>query len=176
LRTGDLGFLYRGELYVTGRTKDVILIRGQKHCPQDVEYTAEQSHPALRPAGGAAFSVLQSEEERVVIVHELEPHSVGKADYAEVFGSMQQAIAAVHGLQVFAAILLKAGGLPRTTSGKIQRSLCRERFLNDGFVSVAHYGSFFPNCSTSADQTRTKATKFCADAAGNEPAVSARVA
>jgi len=176
LRTGDLGFLYRGELYVTGRTKDTIVIRGQKHCPQDIEYTAEHSHSALRPDGGAAFSVVHGDEERLVIAHELEPHSVGKTDYTEVFGNMQQVIAEIHGLQVFEAVLLKAGGLPRTTSGKIQRSLCKERFLNDSFVSLARYGGLSANDSARAKQADINGNDFCPDAASSRPAVYTSVA
>ena len=70
LRTGDLGFLHAGELFVTGRLKDLIIIRGHNHYPQDIELTVEQSHPALRPGCGAAFSVPVSGEERLVIVQE----------------------------------------------------------------------------------------------------------
>jgi acyl-CoA synthetase (AMP-forming)/AMP-acid ligase II len=176
LRTGDLGFLYQGELYVTGRTKDVIVIRGQKHCPQDLEYTAERSHPALRPDSGAAFSVTHANEERLVIAHELQPHSVGKTDYMEVFGNMQQAIAGIHGLQVFDAILLKAGGLPRTTSGKIQRGLCKDRFLNDSFASVARYSVSFPNWGTRTNRVTSHENQFGADAASSQLAVYTPVA
>src|SRR4029077_2284192 len=72
LRTGDLGFLRGGELFVTGRLKDLIIIRGRNLYPQDIELTVERSHPALRPGCGAAFSIELGQEERLVVVHEHE--------------------------------------------------------------------------------------------------------
>lgn len=129
LRTGDLGFLLEGELFVTGRIKDVIIIRGQNHYPQDIEATVEKSHPALRSGCGAAFTVEIKGEERLVIVQEVERSYLRKLNVNEVVGNIYQAIAAQHGLQTYATVLIKTGSIPKTSSGKIQRYACRSGFL-----------------------------------------------
>jgi acyl carrier protein len=128
LRTGDLGFLQDGELFVTGRLKDLIIIRGRNHYPQDIELTVEQSHPALRPGGGIAFSVDVLGEERLVIVHEVE-RQFRNLDIEDVAGAIRQAVAGQHELQVYAVTLVKVGSIPKTSSGKPQRNACREKFL-----------------------------------------------
>ena len=134
LRTGDLGFLKDGELFVTGRIKDLIIIRGTNHYPQDIEWTVEQSHPALRPGYGAAFSVDVDDEERLVIVQEVERH-YRNLDVDEVVESIRQAVAKYHELEVHAVLLLKTGSILKTSSGKIQRGGCRAGFL-DGSLDV----------------------------------------
>jgi acyl-CoA synthetase (AMP-forming)/AMP-acid ligase II len=135
LRTGDLGFLQDGELFITGRIKDVIIIRGQNHYPQDIELTVEKSHPALRPGCGAAFAVEVKGSERLVVVQEVERTYLRKLDVNEVVGSIRQAVAAEHALQVYATVLVKTGSIPKTSSGKIQRHACRSGFLA-GSLSV----------------------------------------
>ncbi|MEW6495755.1 MAG: fatty acyl-AMP ligase [Cyanobacteriota bacterium] len=129
LRTGDLGFLQDGELFITGRIKDVIIIRGQNHYPQDIELTVEKSHPALRPGCGAAFAVQVKGQERVVVVQEVERSYLRKLNTNEVVGNIQKAIAAQHALQIYATVLVKTGSIPKTSSGKIQRHACRSGFL-----------------------------------------------
>src|SRR5947209_16461142 len=131
LRTGDLGFLYDGELFIAGRLKDLIIIRGNNHYPQDIELTVEQSHPALRAGCGVAFSVDVDGEERLVVVQEVERQYL-RADMTEVVGSIRQAIAEQHELQVYAVVLIKPGSMLKTSSGKIQRRACRESFLAKG--------------------------------------------
>ncbi|HEY9669418.1 MAG TPA: fatty acyl-AMP ligase [Coleofasciculaceae cyanobacterium] len=129
LRTGDLGFLQDGELFITGRIKDVIIIRGQNHYPQDIELTVEKSHPALRQGCGAAFAVDVKGQERVVVVQEVERSYLRHLNTQEVIGSIQKAVAAEHALQVYATVLVKTGSIPKTSSGKIQRHACRFGFL-----------------------------------------------
>ena len=141
LRTGDLGFLKAGELFVTGRMKDLIIIRGTNHYPQDIEWTVEQSHPALRPGYGAAFSVDLDGEERLVVVQEVERH-YRNLDVDEVVGAIRQAVAEYHELEVYAVLLLKTGSILKTSSGKIQRHGCRAGFL-DGSLEVV--GSWTSN-------------------------------
>jgi len=128
LRTGDLGFLQDRELFVTGRIKDLILIRGRNHYPQDIELTVEESHPALRPSCGIAFSIDVLSEERLVIVHEVE-RQFRNLDVEEVVGAIRQAVARQHELPVYAVALVKVGSIPKTSSGKPQRNACREKFL-----------------------------------------------
>ncbi len=128
LRTGDLGFLLDEELFITGRLKDLIIIRGSNHYPQDIELTAEQSHSSLRPGAGAAFSVEIAGEERLVVVQEVDRH-FRQLDLADVAATIRQAIAREHQLQAHAVVLLRPGAIPKTSSGKIQRRACRSRFL-----------------------------------------------
>ncbi len=129
LRTGDLGFLDGGELFVTGRLKDLIVIRGRNHYPQDVEQTALRSHEGLRAGSGAAFSVEEGGEERLVVVQEVSRQAAAGVDVEEVAGAIRRAVASEHGVQVHAVAVVRPGGVPKTTSGKVQRRECRARFL-----------------------------------------------
>ena len=133
LRTGDLGFLRNGELFVTGRIKDLIVIRGQNHYPQDIECTVEESHPAVRAGCSAAFSIDVGEDEGLVILAELQQRRPSHEDRAvdtESLGeTIRQAVAEAHGLHVHALKFLPPGAMPKTSSGKIQRHACREGFL-----------------------------------------------
>jgi acyl-CoA synthetase (AMP-forming)/AMP-acid ligase II len=133
LRTGDLGFIKDGELFVTGRIKDVVIIRGRNHYPQDIELTVEQSHPSLRTGHGAALGVNFQGEEKLIIIQEVKSEYNHKLDLDEVLGNICEAVRDEHELQVYAVILTKAGSIPKTSSGKIQRSACRNRFLNEIF-------------------------------------------
>jgi acyl-CoA synthetase (AMP-forming)/AMP-acid ligase II/acyl carrier protein len=138
LRTGDLGFLENGELFITGRLKDLIIIRGLNHYPQDIELTAQTSHPALRPAGGAAFSVTSGPSEQLVIVHEVERTS-RNADPDTIIAAIRQAVAQRHDLQVSAIVLLTPGRLPKTSSGKTRRSACRAAYLSNTLEPLAQW-------------------------------------
>ena len=129
LRTGDLGFLSDGELFITGRIKDVIIIRGQNHYPQDIELTVQKSHPALRLNFGAAFTVKRKSSELLVIIQEIERSYLRQLNVKEVIGNIRQAVTTEHNLQVEATFLVKTGSLPKTSSGKIRRYACREQFL-----------------------------------------------
>lgn len=137
LRTGDLGFIKDGELFITGRLKDLIIIRGRNHYPQDIELSVERSHVTLRPAGGAAFSIEAEGEERLVIVHELEFRQ--RPDLKQVINCIRQSVIENHELQVYAVTLIRAGTLPKTSSGKIQRRACRAEFLADKLNALAQW-------------------------------------
>ena len=128
LRTGDLGFLQNGELFITGRLKDLIIIRGRNYYPQDVELTVEQSHPVLRPGSGAAFTVDIDTQEQLVIVQEVHRHGLRSLNVPEVVQAIRQAVTEHHDLRVHAILLLKTGSIPKTSSGKIQRHACRQEF------------------------------------------------
>jgi acyl-CoA synthetase (AMP-forming)/AMP-acid ligase II/acyl carrier protein len=137
LRTGDLGFFHGDELYVTGRLKDLIIIRGRNHYPQDIEATVEQAHPALRQGAGAAFAITQGATEQLVIVQELERSALRTVDTDAVVAAIRGAVAQHHELQLGAIGLLKTNAMPKTSSGKIQRHLCRAKFL-DGQLNLVH--------------------------------------
>ncbi|WP_198299707.1 non-ribosomal peptide synthetase [Tumebacillus avium] len=136
LRTGDLGFLVEGELFVTGRLKDLIIIRGRNHYPQDVEFTVSEAHLAVPAGAVAAFSVEVDGEERLVVVTEVE-RAHRKGNLAEVTASIRQGVAEHHELQTYGVVLIKPASIPKTSSGKIQRHACRQRFL-DGTLDVLH--------------------------------------
>jgi len=129
LRTGDLGFLAGGELFITGRVKDLIIMRGRNLYPQDIELTSEQSHPALRSGGVAAFSIEVNREEQLVVVQELEFRQ--KPNLDDVASAIREAVVADHEVQVYAVVLIKPGTIAKTTSGKIQRRACRAAYLAD---------------------------------------------
>ncbi|OUL26109.1 condensation domain-containing protein [Nostoc sp. 106C] len=127
LRTGDLGFLDHGEVFITGRAKDLIIIRGRNLYPQDIELTAERSHPSLRLGSCAAFAVEVDNEERLVVVQELEFRA--KPNYEEVISNIRQAVAEEYEIQVYAVVLIKPGTICKTSSGKIQRRATKAAFL-----------------------------------------------
>jgi amino acid adenylation domain-containing protein len=130
LRTGDLGFLDEaGELFVTGRLKDLIIIRGRNLYPQDIELTAERSHKALRLGSNAAFTVEVDNEERLVVLQELEFRA--KPNLEEVITAIRQGVTEAHEIEVYGVVLIKAGSIPKTSSGKIQRRATRNQFLED---------------------------------------------
>ena len=139
LRTGDLGFLEdSSELYVTGRIKDLIIVRGINHYPQDIERTVQTAHPALRPNCGAAFSVTDERgEETLVIVQEIERTERNRIDPAEVTGLIRENVTEQHELFARHIVLIRPGHLPKTTSGKIQRSLARKLWLGGNFDDLA---------------------------------------
>ena len=135
LRTGDLGFIYRGELFLTGRLKDLIIVRGRNYYPHDLEWTAEQSHPGLRRGCGAAFSIENQTGERVVLVYEIEK-KLPESDMAEVMRCVRRALADEYELEVHHVVLVKSGTIPITSSGKIQRYACKAYF-ESGQLAVA---------------------------------------
>jgi acyl-CoA synthetase (AMP-forming)/AMP-acid ligase II len=138
LRTGDLGFLdENSELYITGRIKDLIIIRGVNHYPQDIENTVQDCHPALRQHCGAAFSVLgQNDEEQLVIVQEVERIYRHRFTIGEVIESVREAVTREHDIAPREIVLIRTGALPQTTSGKIQRGLTKQMFLAGSLAVV----------------------------------------
>jgi acyl-CoA synthetase (AMP-forming)/AMP-acid ligase II len=133
LRTGDLGLLWHGELFVTGRLKDVIIIRGRKHYAPDIEATVEHCHPAIRSFGSATFAVETVEGEGLAVMAELERckehRKRGELTDGSVIEAIREAVAERHEIEAHAVTLLAPGAIPRTTSGKLRRRNCRRAFL-----------------------------------------------
>jgi len=135
LRTGDLGFLDGEELYVTGRLKDAIVVRGRNLYPQDIEQVVHACHPAVRPGSGAAVPIDAGGEEGVAIVQEVYED---RLDHWEpVMESIRREVADAFGVQVHAVLLLRPGGIPKTSSGKIQRHACERAVRSGGLPVVA---------------------------------------
>lgn len=129
LRTGDLGYLKEGELYVSGRLKDLIIVNGHNYAPQDLEFIAENSHPGLQLGCSAAFNI-QHDDSRIVIVLEVKRSQLRRPDqWPEIKTAVSNAIFSHYGLQVDDVVLVKTATIPKTSSGKIQRSRCRAAYL-----------------------------------------------
>ncbi|MBC3917143.1 amino acid adenylation domain-containing protein [Undibacterium sp. CY18W] len=137
LRTGDMGFMHQGHLFVTGRLKDMLLFRGQCHYPNDIEATSGRSHEAAVPESGAAFSVTPGDEdaECLVIVQEILKQT--GVDYQHIVNTIRASVAEEHQLSSHAIVLIRKGTLPRTTSGKVRRAAVRQAYL-DGSLPVLH--------------------------------------
>ncbi len=133
LRTGDLGFMQDGKLFVAGRLKDLIIVRGMNFYPQDIEQTVQQAHPRLRGDCGAAFTVEVDHRQQLVVVQEVERRKQGNLEV--IFDGVVRAVAAEHELPLDAIVLVKAGSIPKTSSGKIQRHACCSGYL-DGSLAV----------------------------------------
>ena len=136
LRTGDLGFLCDGQLYVTGRLKNLIIIRGRNHYPEDIEHTIQSAYDGLRAGYCAAFSVEVDNRDQLVVVQEIEPRH-RDLDTVSAIRAIRAVIAGRHELEVHAVVLVKAGNVPNTSSGKTRRAACRERYLQGELEIVA---------------------------------------
>lgn len=156
LRTGDLGFFRNGELYICGRIKDVIIIRGANHYPQDIEGTVSAAHKALRPGCACAFSIAHDGEEKLVVVQEVRDEAAeqiardapaGRSSLAEeIVAAIRHAVADEHELQAWGVVLIAPRALPKTSSGKLQHAGCRDDFLHNRLETLYQdlLGEFAP--------------------------------
>jgi acyl-CoA synthetase (AMP-forming)/AMP-acid ligase II len=136
LRTGDLGFLHQGDLYITGRIKDLIIINGQNHYPHDIETTAACSHAALKGHANAAFSVDCEAGERLILVQEVGAR-FDRTGLDEVVRAVRWAVVEGHDLHVDAVLLVPVGTVSKTSSGKIQRNRCRAAYVAGDLERIA---------------------------------------
>lgn len=139
LRTGDLGFLHAGELYITGRLKDLIIIRGRNLIPQDIEQTVERCDPILRPAFVAAVSVEVAGAEKLVVVAEVRRDARHDMDSAALVRRIRSAVLAEYEVDVSAVALLRPGSFPKTSSGKTQRAKVRRDYLAGELATLAQW-------------------------------------
>ena len=133
MRTGDLGFLQDNELFVTGRIKELIIIAGRNHYPQDIEWTLQSAAPAFRKGCGAAFSVTEEGKEQLVVMQEISS-DCAQTDFRSLALEGVRAVSSRHGVSPRTIVLIAAGTLPKTSSGKIQRSEARKLFTGGNMV------------------------------------------
>jgi acyl-CoA synthetase (AMP-forming)/AMP-acid ligase II/acyl carrier protein len=134
IRTGDLGFMHDSALYITGRLKEMIIIRGVKYYPQDIEL----SHALLRKGCGAAFSILVENQEKLVVVQEITTAEPKEAVLKEIQRDVEITVARFHELTLYDLVLIKPGNIPKTSSGKIQRTACKKLYCSQKFVKMNH--------------------------------------
>jgi acyl-CoA synthetase (AMP-forming)/AMP-acid ligase II/alkylation response protein AidB-like acyl-CoA dehydrogenase/acyl carrier protein len=137
LRTGDLGFLEGSGLFVTGRLKDLIIIRGENHYPQDIEATVAECHPSLEPQRCAAFAIDGEDGEQLVIVQEVKRTALRHLETEDVFRAIRGAVSRGHSLYTGTIVLVRPATLPRTSSGKVQRKACAKAFEAKSLAQVA---------------------------------------
>ncbi len=137
LRTGDLGFFHQGQLFITGRLKDLIIVRGVNRYPQDIEQTVEHSDTRLRTGAAAAFAIDMHGRDQLIVVCEVE--RVAENNWDEVIGAVRRTVTATHQLPPDGVILIRAGSIPKTSSGKIQRHVCRAGFLDGSLMVIAKW-------------------------------------
>ena len=154
LRTGDLGFLRGEQLFVCGRLKDLIIVSGRNHAPQDIEWSVQRCGPLLRAGYGAAFSIPTDDGEALVVVQEVE-RSAAEADLPGLVRAIRRAVAEEHDLPVHAVALIRSGTVPRTTSGKIRRQACKDGYLS-GSLQILQLDRLVEqtNDSTGADDVK----------------------
>jgi natural product biosynthesis luciferase-like monooxygenase protein len=152
LRTGDLGFLQRDELVVTGRLKDLIILQGQNYYPQDIEASAERSCLDLQPGAGVAFSVGDAEEQRIILVQEV---TAKLASYESTMSAIRRAVSAECGIRLDVVLLVRRSVIPKTSSGKVRRGRCRELFERGKLPIRAQWKSESPVEAESSNVVRT---------------------
>ena len=139
LRTGDLGFFHENELYITGRLKDIIIIRGINYYPNDLEFLLQDNIPELKQNAGAVFSVTIGNNEKPVVVHELERTAMRNVDHNEIINKIRKLITEEYEIEPHAIVLIKTGSIALTSSGKIQRQQTKLEYLNNKLNIVAQW-------------------------------------
>jgi|694.fasta_scaffold12784_6 8-amino-7-oxononanoate synthase len=158
LRTGDLGFFDDGELFVTGRLKDLIIVRGRNHYPQDIEHAVEEASDLVRAGSVAAFAVDVEGRERVVVVAELERGRREGGAIDAAFEAIRAALAREHEVAVEAIVLIRPNSIPKTSSGKIQRHACRKQFLDGSLEVVEQHVGWLQAAAPAVMRTSVEAT------------------
>ena len=162
VRSGDLGFMHDGELFIAGRLKDMIIVRGVNRYPQDIETTVEQCHPLTRSGGAAAFAVNRWDREHLVVVCEIERGRKNRK-LDGVIDAIRAAVTSEHDLPPDAIVLVRAHSMPKTSSGKVQRHACKRDFNNSDQLVMAEWVSW----KETAARDEKKATVVAGGAESN---------
>lgn len=141
LRTGDLGFLYQGELFITGRIKELIIIAGQNYYPADIENVVQDSHPMLKRGGGAAFSILDGNNEKLVVVQEVTRAALRKNSWNELADAIARSVLETFLLTIHELVLVKTNSVKKTSSGKIRRNYCKSEYMKGGLAVLDRFAS-----------------------------------
>jgi len=136
MRTGDLGVMHEGELFVTGRIKELIIVAGRNHYPQDIEFSLQTSNPTFRKGCGAAFAISDSGKEHLVIMQEVANIAGDQTDFQQLALAGSRAVATRHGITPKAVVLIAQGTLPKTSSGKIQRTEAKKLYELGNFAPL----------------------------------------
>ena len=169
VRSGDLGFMHQGELFVCGRLKDMIIVRGVNRYPQDIEATVESCDPTTRSGGAAAFAVTRWDREHLVIVCEVDRGR--KHDWESTFKAIRIAIAEEHELPPDAIVLVRGHSIPKTSSGKVQRHACKNEFENRTLKNVVAEWISWEHESVKKSEPAPALTNGAATADGLSPVV-----
>jgi len=160
LRTGDLGFIHNGELFVTGRLKELIIIRGTNHYPQDIEHSIQQSHPLLKRASGAAFEAPINGEQELIAVFEITNTSqLTDTALKSVVLAAKEAVFQQHDISLYDILFIRNGTLAKTSSGKIERVTSRELYLANKFEHILYASEKYERL-ISAEKTAVLAPKM----------------
>jgi amino acid adenylation domain-containing protein len=151
MRTGDLGFIHENQLYITGRLKDLIIIRGRNLYPQDIEATVQRHFPQLRPGCGACFAITREDEEELILVQELERSAIRHANFPVLWTEIRQRITEEFSVRLAALVLVKPATVPKTSSGKLRRKVCREDYEQARIEFLAHFVADDTATLTTAD-------------------------
>jgi acyl-CoA synthetase (AMP-forming)/AMP-acid ligase II len=152
LRTGDLGAVWNGELFITGRRKDILIICGRNIHAEDVEQSIEAAHPALQAGCGGVFGVDTEEgEEGIVALYEIERVAVRELDHEFLLKTVRAAVLETQGVGLHAALLVRTGQVPRSSSGKVQRAVCRSRYLAKEFDVLSAWNAA-PSAGPNSDR------------------------
>jgi acyl-CoA synthetase (AMP-forming)/AMP-acid ligase II len=138
LRTGDLGLLHEGELYVTGRLKDLLIANGRNLYPQDIEEAVQDVHPAIAGSRGCAVSVDIDDAERLVLIQAIKTELLGDMSCSELAAAVKTAVARAFEIPAPVVVFVNRSGIHLTTSGKIQRASMRDAFLKGELTNVIH--------------------------------------
>lgn len=177
LRTGDLGFMDDGELFVTGRLKDLIVLRGKNYYPQDIEEAAGESHPGLAADSVGAFTIEKDGQQELVVVQELDRGR--NPDTGAMIQAIRANIASEHELVCSAIVLIRTRSIPKTSSGKIQRHACRQKYLDGELRVLAQWnvGEPLPESREEVKvATKSKGTAAPLGSSNGEPAESSKPA
>jgi acyl-CoA synthetase (AMP-forming)/AMP-acid ligase II len=138
LRTGDLGLLHDGELYVTGRCKDLLIVNGRNLYPQDIEEFVQEVHPAVAGSRGVAVAVDVNDTERLVLIQAVKPELLGDTSYEELAAALKSAVARAFEMSAPIVVFVSRAGIHLTTSGKVQRASMRAAFMAGQLTDVLH--------------------------------------